>query len=185
LSLAPPDLLMADLRLGAYNGLHLVHRLRLMHADIPAILKDDASDPVLEREALNAQALYLVKPVTPSALVVAARRLLAGRPINPATEAARRWQRRNARMSATLQDREGQIVDWSYGGARLEISSFEGGTPNRPVEMSLPELGSIPVRVVWTKAGGALGPGWCGLEVVDQRAAQAWRGYLNSLHPMN
>ena len=52
--LASPDLLIAALRLGAYNGIHLVLRAS---AAMPAILLDDVYDPVLEREATSAGAV--------------------------------------------------------------------------------------------------------------------------------
>jgi two-component system, NtrC family, nitrogen regulation response regulator GlnG len=80
LLLAPPDLLMTDVRLGEYNGLHLVHRGHLNHPEMPAIVRAEPRDSGLEEEARRADALYLIKPVDATTLVDSVRRLLAGRP---------------------------------------------------------------------------------------------------------
>jgi two-component system response regulator GlrR len=69
LQFAPPDLLMTDVRLGAYNGLHLVMRAHLEHPDMPAIVLDADHDPVLEREANGAGATYLAKPFEAKSLL--------------------------------------------------------------------------------------------------------------------
>jgi len=66
---APPDLLMTDVRLGAYNGLHLVIRAHVEHPGMPAIVVDADHDPVLEREANGAGATYVAKPFEANSLV--------------------------------------------------------------------------------------------------------------------
>jgi len=66
---SPPDLLMTDVRLGAYNGLHLVLRARAKHPEMPAIVVDMDHDPVLEREASEAGATYVAKPFEADSLV--------------------------------------------------------------------------------------------------------------------
>ena len=53
---AGPAIIMAQVRLGAYNGLHLALRARAM--GIPAIVLGDA-DPATEREARMVGAAYL------------------------------------------------------------------------------------------------------------------------------
>jgi DNA-binding response OmpR family regulator len=182
LLLAPPDLLMTDVRLGAYNGLHLVYRMRLGNCDTPAILRNEAPDVVLEHDAQLADALYLVRPVDTSMLLEAVRDLLASRPANPVTAAARKWQRRRAGISATLDDDDTQaiVVDLSYGGFRLEIPEPQSEWLDHDIQVNVPHLGSIPARVVWTRTAGA-GPSWCGVEIVDDEIIDAWRGYVDSL----
>ena len=69
LRFAPPDLLMTDVRLGAYNGLHLVIRARAEHPGMLAIVVDADHDPVLEREANDAGATYVAKPFEVKSLV--------------------------------------------------------------------------------------------------------------------
>ena len=63
LQFEPPDLLMTDVRLGAYNGLHLVIRAHVEHPEMPAIVVDADHDPVLEREASDVGAAYVSRPL--------------------------------------------------------------------------------------------------------------------------
>jgi DNA-binding response OmpR family regulator len=181
LLLAPPDLLMTDVRLGEYNGLHLVLRGHLSHPEMPAIVRAEDRDSVLEEEARRADALYLIKPVDAATLVDSVRRLLAGRPSDPGTEANRRWPRKRSGVAVSLDDSEATVVDLSYGGLRVEIPQDEGEI-GRADRVNVPNLGSIPVRLVWSKRGGYRGAWWCGLEILatDERAAEAWHSYVDS-----
>ena len=58
----PPDLLIADVKLGAYNDLHLMVRAHAKHPEMASILTSDAADPVLEAEAGKQHAIYLTRP---------------------------------------------------------------------------------------------------------------------------
>ncbi len=58
----PPDLLIAGVKLGAYNGLHLIVRAHAKHPEMASILTSDAVDPVLEAEAGKQHAIYLNRP---------------------------------------------------------------------------------------------------------------------------
>ena len=78
LALTTPDLLMTAVRLGAYNGLHLVVRCRTAFPHMPVIVTHVAGDPVLEAEATALNAVYLVTPVPPEALLTVVRDLLGG-----------------------------------------------------------------------------------------------------------
>ena len=63
LSTVKPDVLISDVRLGAFNGLQLVVYAKLEHPDMIAIVLTGFDDPVLRTEAAHAGALYLVKPI--------------------------------------------------------------------------------------------------------------------------
>lgn len=69
LRFAPQDLLMTDVRLGAYNGLHLVMRAHAEHPGMPAVVVDAGHDPVFEREVNAAGAMYVAKPFEAKSLV--------------------------------------------------------------------------------------------------------------------
>ncbi len=73
-----PDLLIVDVRLGAFNGLQLISP---GHADIPAIVVTGFDDPVLRAEAAAFGAHYVVKPVVPAALLE-----LIEQKLSPSTE---------------------------------------------------------------------------------------------------
>lgn len=58
----PPHLLIAGVKLGAYNGLHLIVRAHAKHPEMASIVTSDAPDPVLEAEAEKQHATYLTRP---------------------------------------------------------------------------------------------------------------------------
>jgi DNA-binding response OmpR family regulator len=59
LSADMPDVLVAAVRLGAYNGLHLVIRARASNANVAGIVTSRTADPALEVEARTHGALVL------------------------------------------------------------------------------------------------------------------------------
>ena len=70
---AAPDLLVAEVKLGEYNGLHLA--LRAQAVGVPAIVIGPA-DPVLEREAKALGARYFATPVGRARIVDAMQQAL-------------------------------------------------------------------------------------------------------------
>jgi DNA-binding response OmpR family regulator len=69
-----PDLLIVDVRLGAFNGLQL---LSTAQVHIPAIVVTGFDDTVLRADANVFGASYLVKPISPAALLALIDRKLA------------------------------------------------------------------------------------------------------------
>jgi DNA-binding response OmpR family regulator len=61
-----PDMLIADVRLGSFNGLQLIATSAL---NIPVIVISGFDDVVLQAEARAMGADYLVKPVSPAILM--------------------------------------------------------------------------------------------------------------------
>jgi two-component system, response regulator FlrC len=66
-----PDMLITDIRLGAYNGLQLVVRARLANPCLPVLVMTAFDDPVLQEETHRLDAIYMRKPVD-AAMVLAA-----------------------------------------------------------------------------------------------------------------
>jgi DNA-binding response OmpR family regulator len=60
---ASPGLLVTELRLGEYNGLHLVLRGKSSQPDLAAIVMSKIDDPVLYTEAEQLGATYVLKNV--------------------------------------------------------------------------------------------------------------------------
>ncbi len=58
-----PDMLITDIRLGAYNGLQLVARARSANPDLLAIVLTGYHDVVLQAETERLHAVYMRKPV--------------------------------------------------------------------------------------------------------------------------
>jgi DNA-binding NtrC family response regulator len=68
------DLLITDVRLDGYNGLHL---LAMAPNPIPAIVVTGFPDAAVEAEARQLGADYLLKPIDPTQLLAAVARRLA------------------------------------------------------------------------------------------------------------
>jgi len=64
LSGAHADVVITDVRLGAYNGLQLAILAKLEDPSIVAIVLTGFDDPVMRKEAENAGVEFLVKPVS-------------------------------------------------------------------------------------------------------------------------
>jgi len=57
-----PDLVIADERLGAYNGLHVILRARADHPDVSAIVTTPVKNRGLEADARSLNIQCLIKP---------------------------------------------------------------------------------------------------------------------------
>jgi DNA-binding NtrC family response regulator len=64
-----PDLLITAVRLGAFNGLHLVVKGRAQHANMAAIVIGDAADEGLQGEAASLGAAFAVRPLPQDGLL--------------------------------------------------------------------------------------------------------------------
>jgi len=69
LAIGSPDLVIADERLGAYNGLHVILRARAARPDVSAIVTSTWKDPALESEARRLNVQCLVRPHDPVELL--------------------------------------------------------------------------------------------------------------------
>ena len=69
LAIESPDMLITDLRLGPYNGLHLVLRSRTDHPEMAALVTSRVPDAVLEAEALRQCAGFLLLPASDDELL--------------------------------------------------------------------------------------------------------------------
>jgi two-component system response regulator RegA len=64
-----PDILITDVRLGAFNGLQLALLVRDVRPDARVVVFSGYDDPVLKEEARRIGAAYLLKPVSGQELV--------------------------------------------------------------------------------------------------------------------
>jgi DNA-binding response OmpR family regulator len=75
----PVDLVVVDVRLGAYNGLQLVVLAQSLPSPPAAIVTSGFEDPVLEEEARHLNAPFLLKPIDPPQLLSRIDELLGER----------------------------------------------------------------------------------------------------------
>ena len=178
-----PDLLIAALRLGPYNGLHLLLRLRASDPDLPVVITAEPSD--LSPDVSLFHATFVAKPIQSGQLRQAVSALLVGRlPREPDCERA--WPRKRAELPATVKQTSARVVELSYGGIRLKLSQ-SAGIGRSSIEIGFPTLGmSMPITPRWTAAsrdGGTL----CGAEVSPDGpdAMRHWRWIVDSLGSLN
>lgn len=170
-----PDALIADVRLDGYNGLQLV---AMNPRPIPVVMITGFSDALLEREARQMGAEYLLKPVLPSTLLMVLQQKLATVSDDAWRTPPRRSTRKRltARVEAQVGGARARILDVSYGGLRLEIDR----TPRAWLPLALPTSDvAISVNVVWKRRSGHAS--WlCGAAVPDVHQPR-WRELVDAM----
>jgi DNA-binding response OmpR family regulator len=173
-----PDLLLVDIRLDAYNGLHLV---ATRPNPIPAIVLTGFADPGIEADARRLGAEFLLKPVTPSVLLGVVNRLLFES--RAGTVVPRRWPRKLISRDVVVDvDRAAtaRMLDVSYGGVRVELRRPSGDAPPGAFQLIVPPADvRVPVNVVWTRRRDAT-TWWCG-GTIDEDTTPSWRSVVDSL----
>jgi DNA-binding response OmpR family regulator len=174
-----PDLLITEIRLGAYNGLHLVIRSSVHHPHMKAILLGRVCDPLLEQEARSLGATYLVDPRDPNELLATVLRKLE----EPAVQ--RRWYRKQPAggLPARVAHRLARVVDLSYGGLRFEVSEDPGDELSSPVDVAMPAFDlTIRAQPVWTHPAPS-GLLWCGAALAEANpdTIDAWRRVVDAV----
>lgn len=147
-----PDLLITDIRLDTYNGLHII---AMAPRPIPAIVLTSFADPVIEADARRFGAEYLVKPVSPATLLAAIGKTLESRTRRSGFTSTRRSNRKELTTPISVlvvRDPPARLVDVSDGGARLLVSCAVGAEPPATFTFVLPPAAlAVPVEVVWKR----------------------------------
>jgi len=173
-----PDLLIVDIRLNEYNGLHLV---ATRQEPIPAIVLTGFADPAIEADARRLGAEFLLKPVAPGVLTTLVNRLLGDGRSGPAIP--RRWPRHAVTkdVRVDIDDTSARVMDVSYGGVCIEMRRSAGAAPPGAFLMVVPPADQpVPVEVVWSRRRDATT--WlCGGMISDD-AVPRWRSVVDSLH---
>jgi DNA-binding response OmpR family regulator len=175
------DLLLVDVRLGAFNGLHL---LAANSRHLPAIVMTAFIDPVLEAEARHFGAHYVTKPFQPDQLLALIDRLIQ-KPSSLPASSTRRWTRKQVggTLAAAVNESPARILDISYGGLRFEIDKEPKGPLPPSFNVSVPASDvAVQVDLVWqnrTEAGHWL----YGAAVSQTNAAavKAWCGLVDAI----
>jgi DNA-binding response OmpR family regulator len=176
-----PDVVISAIRLAAFNGLHLLIRMRVEHADLPVIVTGHITD--FTTDAARYGARFLQTPIDPELLVQQVGELLDGRPpLDPGSE--RCWPRRPAVLPATVRNTSAHVVELSYGGIRLKMDAAAAGDP-QPFDVKLPTVG-MTVRAVprWSTPIDDCGEWLCGAELTLSGLddARTWRSLVDSLN---
>jgi len=182
LSASTPDLLIVDVRLGKFNGLHLVTTNR---RSIPTIIVTGYPDPVLKANAQSLGAEYLLKPVSPGELMALVKAKLEGpKETVPVFSPVRRWERKRVSdLPARIGGAPARILDVSYGGLRFEVERRAERSFPTSLTVDLLTSGlSVPVDLVWTTRRGD--ETWmCGaaLSQGGEATTRAWYGLIDAI----
>jgi DNA-binding response OmpR family regulator len=173
-----PDLLIADVRLGDFNGLQLIATSPF---PIRAIVVTGFADAALERDARQLGAEYLIKPITRAALLDLIERQLR-QPLRATAE--RRWRRKRlaAALSTTVNRSPARLLDVSYGGMRLQVDNFPEELPQE-FAVTLPDSDRlVHVEVVW-KIRQQDHAWLCGAELAEANTlmTSAWRDLVDAV----
>jgi DNA-binding response OmpR family regulator len=184
-----PEVVIADIKLHAFNGLHLAALCAVKHPGTPFIATHDRYDMVLDAEARRLNALYVVKTSSRTELIRTAMTLLDSR--RHGFLGIRRSHRKPVAVPtvAEVAAASAEIVDVSYGGVQLKLPTVRSGSvvkdePPETFDIIFPELDlSLRAERIWTSPDSAAG-GWvCGADVSgnDSHRLERWRDFVDSV----
>lgn len=172
------DLLITDVRLRGFNGLNLVMKCRSDYPDMAVIIISGFDEPLMDLEASRYQATFLGKPIRPTAFLETVARCLAN------VRRERRWPRKRVLggFRVTAAGKPAAVVDVSYGGLRLEVSSETDLAQSFPVELAGIGL-QLDVQAVWSCPTGKGNATLCGAAIAGEQgaAAHTWRAIVDRL----
>jgi DNA-binding response OmpR family regulator len=168
-----PDLLITEIKLGAYNGLHLAIRAGIQQT--PAIVVGEM-DQVLKADAERQRATYLAPPIDQQNLLTIVGGLLQG------SRHSRRSSRKQVPpVTALVNEVPARLRDVSYEGMRIEAS--ERDAPPQYFDIRLPQFNfSCRAQRIWTSPSGDDDTRvWCGaaLSTSDGETASTWRALVD------
>lgn len=178
LAVSPYDLLISDVRLRSFNGLHLVMQTRSDHPEIGVIIITGYDDPMIELEAHRYRAELVRKPIKPLEFQATVSSALA------AVRRQRRWPRKRVvgGFRVTVAGRTAAVVDVSYGGLRLELPDRSPLPKTLDVEVAGIGL-HLEVEPVWTQSGPSACGTVCGATLASEHtpSAHTWRAIVDRL----
>jgi DNA-binding response OmpR family regulator len=179
LALGSFDLLITDVRLRGFNGLHLVMQSRADHPDMAVMLITGYDEPLMELEANRYNAVFVRKPVKPPEFLEDVAHVLAR------VRRQRRWPRKQVAggFRVTAAGKPAAVTDVSYGGLRLEIPGESRPPASFDVEVSGTGL-HLLVEPVWWRASDDQRTMTCGavLALEGTPAARTWREIVDRLN---
>ena len=173
------DLLITDVRLRSFNGLHLVMQTHADHPETAVIIITGYDDPLIELEANRYQAELVRKPIRPAEFTRLIDRTLAK------VRRQRRWPRKRVigGFRVTVKGRPAAVVDVSYGGLRLELS--DGVPLPETFDVEVTGIGlHLEVQPVWSHAAGSATGTICGATLAAEHtpSARTWRAIVDRLN---
>ncbi|HEY2431682.1 MAG TPA: response regulator [Vicinamibacterales bacterium] len=178
LGLSPFDLLVSDVRVRAFNGLHLVMQSRADHPEMAVMIITGYDDPMIELEAHRYRAELVRKPIRPADFLAKTTALLN------VVRRPRRWPRKRVvgGFRVTADGRPAAVVDVSYGGLRLELPD-QAPLPN-PFDVEVSGIGlRLQLEPVWIQTQPTASGTVCGATLAADHtpSARTWRAIVDRL----
>lgn len=172
------DLLVTDVRLRSFNGLHLVMQSRTDHPDMAVVIITGYDDPLIDLEAHRYHAALVHKPIKTDEFLKIVNKALS------AVRRQRRWPRKRVigGFRVTAAGKPAAVVDVSYGGLRLELQDQSPLPDAFDVEVASIGL-HLEVQSVWSHPAGPLTGTVCGAAIADHSpSARTWRAIVDRLN---
>ena len=178
LSVGTFDMLVADVRLRSFNGLHLVMQSRTDHPEMAVMIVTGYADPLIDLEANRYHAQLIYKPIRPAEFLRGVSNALGH------VRRQRRWPRKRVvgGFRVTVGGRPAAVVDVSYGGLRLELPDEAGVAESFDVEVAGIGL-HLEVEPVWLQHSDASGGTLCGAALSQEHtpSARTWRAIVDRI----
>jgi DNA-binding response OmpR family regulator len=172
------DLLITDVRLRAFNGLHLVMQTHADHPETAIIIITGYDDPMIDLEAHRYHAELVRKPIRPAEFMRLVESCLTR------VRRQRRWPRKRVvgGFRVTVKGRQAAVVDVSYGGLRIELPDGEPLPDSFDVEVTGIGL-HLEVEPVWSHSAGTTPGTVCGATIAAEHtpSARTWRAIVDRL----
>jgi len=180
LAFSPFDLLVSDVRLRSFNGLHLVMQTRADHPETAIIIITGYDDPLIDLEAHRHHAGLVRKPIRPAEFQQRVNEALSQ------VRRQRRWPRKRVigGFRVTIKGRPAAVVDVSYGGLRLELPDREA-LPDSSFDVEVAGIGlHLEVEPVWSQALSEAPGTLCGATLATEHtpSARTWRAIVDRLN---
>ena len=172
------DLLVSDVRVRSFNGLHLVMQTRADHPETAIIIITGYDDPLIDLEANRYHADLVRKPIRPAEFLERVNDALSR------VRRQRRWPRKRVvgGFRVTVKGRPAAVVDVSYGGLRLELADGEELPDSFDVEVAGIGL-HLEVEPVWLQSSSSTSGRVCGATLAAEHtpSARTWRAIVDRL----
>ncbi len=183
LSSLQPRLLITELKLGLYNGLHLALLRRGQHPTGTSIVINDSPDLVLETDAARLGCPYLLKPIDPQRLLNVVADLLNAVQQEESAD-KRQWPRTEVggRLALMVARTQAHLIDASYGGCRLQFPRHADVAQSLRLPVPASDV-IVDGTLVWsdsTPREDIYGVAVHGSE----GALRAWRGFVDRMTPI-
>jgi DNA-binding response OmpR family regulator len=178
LALGSYDLLVTDVRLRGFNGIHLVRQCSVEHTEMAFVITTGYDEPTLEFEAGRYGAKYVRKPIRPLEFLTVVSEALSK------VRRQRRWTRKRVVQGFRVKahGHPAAVVDVCYGGLRLEVANVEELPSSFDIEVGGIGL-HFEVDCVWASRSSDGSTIICGAALATDAtpAARTWRAIVDRL----